>query len=111
MKVGKRPTIFGDGTKARDYVYVEDVVRANVIALRRGKNEIVNLGRGEIVTDKRMFDTIARALGFKEKPIYAPYRRGEIYRISLDARRAWRVLGWKAKVPLGDGIRVTVKTI
>src|SRR5262249_55176918 len=51
MKSGKRPTIFGDGTKGRDYVYVDDVARANVLALKKGKNETTNLGWGKIVTD------------------------------------------------------------
>src|SRR5258708_3720515 len=51
MRSGKQPTIFGDGTKARDYVYVGDIARANVAALRRGKNDVVNLGVRKLVTD------------------------------------------------------------
>lgn len=109
MKKGVRPIIFGDGTKARDYVFVDDVARANLLALRRGKNETANIGTGKLTTDQMIFDTIAKESGFKEKPIYKPYRKGEIYKISLDARHAQKVLGWKPKVSLKDGIRETLK--
>ena len=108
MKSGKQPTIFGDGTKARDYVYVGDIVRANAIALNRGNNETVNLGWGKKITDQTIFDTIAKELNFKRKPVYAPYRQGEVYQIALDARKAKRVLGWKPKTALRDGIRKTL---
>ncbi len=108
MRAGHRPTIFGDGTKARDYVYVGDVAAANLAALRHGKNTTVNIGAGTIVTDKQMFEAIAGAMDFMGKPIYAPYRAGEIYRISLDARRARKILGWKPKMEFGKGIREAI---
>lgn len=110
MRAGQRPTIFGDGTKARDYVYVGDVAAANVAALKRGsaKNVTVNIGRGTAVTDREMFEAIAHAVGFAQKPIYAPYRPGEIYRIALDAHRAQKILGWKPKVALKEGVRKAV---
>lgn len=104
MKAGKRPIIFGDGTKARDYVYVEDVARANVIALRRGKNETMNLGGGKLVTDQMIFDAIKKETGFPDRPIYAPYRKGEVYRISLDGTHAKKVFGWEPKVELQEGV-------
>jgi UDP-glucose 4-epimerase len=109
MRAGKRPTIFGDGTKARDYISVGDVTAANLAALKRGKNTIVNIGRGEIVTDRDMFRAIARATDFKAEPIYAPYRAGEIYRISLDASRARKVLGWKPKTKLQPGVNKAIQ--
>ena len=113
MRDGKRPTIFGDGSKARDYVYVGDVAAANLAALQRpaARNTIANIGRGIITTDREMFEAIAAATGFKEKPIYAPYRAGEIYRISLDARHARKILGWKPKMEFKEGVREAVKGI
>jgi UDP-glucose 4-epimerase len=110
MESGKRPTIFGDGTKARDYVYVEDIVRANMIALKRGGNETVNLGWGKKITDQTIFDIIADELNFKMKPIYAPYRKGEVYQIALDAGKAKKILGWKPLINLKEGIGKTVKS-
>ncbi len=59
MKNRRRPTIFGDGSKARDYVYVGDIVKGNIIALNRGKNETLNLGCGKLVNDQKIFDILA----------------------------------------------------
>ncbi|HEV8374950.1 MAG TPA: NAD-dependent epimerase/dehydratase family protein [Candidatus Polarisedimenticolia bacterium] len=105
MRDGERPTIFGNGSKARDYVYVEDLVRANRIGLRRGKNETLNLGWGRKVSDQDIFDTLARLLPYFDKAAYAPTRKGEVYQIALSARRAARILGWKPTVRLEEGIR------
>lgn len=104
MKEGARPTIFGDGTKGRDYVYVRDAVLANRLALKKGKNEILNIGTGTVVSDKAVFDAIAQRLGFKREPRYAPYRKGEVYKMSLDAGRAKKVLGWIPRHTFTEGI-------
>ncbi|KKW46718.1 MAG: hypothetical protein UY96_C0002G0058 [Parcubacteria group bacterium GW2011_GWB1_56_8] len=111
MKAGRRPVIFGDGTKKRDYVHVSDIVRANQIALRRGRNETLNIGWGKPVSDQMIFDAVARETGFRGKPRYAPYRKGEVYQISLDSRRARRVLGWKPKIQLREGIKRTITSL
>lgn len=108
MRRDTRPTIFGNGTKTRDYVYVGDIVRANELALRRGENETVNLGSGKEISDQEVFDAIARCLNFRKSPRYAPFRPGEVKRISLDARRARKVLGWTPKISFAQGIRRTV---
>ena len=109
IREGGTPTIFGDGSKSRDYVYVDDVAAANLAALRKGENVIVNIGRGITTTDQEIFDVIARETGFKKKPIYAPYRKGEIYRISLDASRARKLLNWKPKTGIEEGVRNTLR--
>ena len=111
MKQGQRPKIFGDGTKSRDYLYVGDVAAANLAALKKGKNVTTNLGRGILVTDQQIFDVIAGAAGYKETPIYAKYRPGEVFAISLDARRARKILGWKPKMDLKEGVRIAVDSI
>lgn len=111
IKEGKRPTIFGDGTKTRDYVYIDDIVKANVTGLRRGKNEIVNLGWSKEVSDQKMFDAIAKSLDFKKSPIYAPFRQGEICRIALKANKVQKILNWRPKIKLDEGIGKTIRTI
>ena len=120
LKQGRRPVIFGDGTKSRDYVYVDDIVQANLLAFKRGKNAIINIGWGKAVSDQDIFDTIAQAVNFKaiarakrtkDTPIYAPYRQGEVYQITLDAKMARRVLGWKPTVKLADGVRKTMASL
>ena len=104
MLTGKQPTIFGPGDKTRDYLHVSDIVAANIIALERGKNAIYNIGTGIETKDQEIFDTLASVLGYKGKPIYAPVRKGEVYRIALDSSKARKELGWSPKLSLGEGI-------
>ena len=111
MRKGKQPTIFGDGSKTRDYVHIDDIVRANIIGLHKGKNEIFNLGWAKKISDQKIFDTIAKNLNFKKPPIYAPFRHGEVYQIALSAKKARKNLGWQPQISLEKGIRKTVKTI
>jgi UDP-glucose 4-epimerase len=109
MLQGKRPRIFGTGEQLRDYLYVGDVVEANVIALERGAGEIVNLGTGIGTSVLDIVREINRILGTSIEPIFEPARPGEIQRIYLDASRARRVLGWTPTVPFAEGLRRTVE--
>lgn len=111
MKNGKRPVIFGDGAKTRDYVYIDDIVKANIIGLNKGRNEIFNLGWGKKISDQKIFDTIAKNLNFKKPPIYASFRQGEVYQIALSAKKAKKVLGWQPQIKLEEGIRKTLPKI
>lgn len=111
MKKGVRPTIFGDGTKSRDYIYVSDIARLNVLALAKGKSTIVNAGSGKGTSDKTVFDAVAHELNFKEKPIYAPYRKGEVYRCALDGRKAKKIFGWAPKVSFQEGVHKTIASL
>jgi len=105
MKKNIRPTIFGDGTKTRDYVYIDDIIRANILGLKKGKNEILNISSGKEISDQKVFDTLAQALNFKKPPVYAPFRKGEVYRIYADCSRAQKILGWKPKINFKEGIK------
>ncbi len=111
MKSGKRPTIFGDGTKMRDYVYAGDIAEANVSALKKGSNEIMNLGWGKAVSDRGIFDAIAKELEFGSEPVYAPRRKGEVYKTALYAHKARRILAWRPKTKLEEGIEKTIRSI
>lgn len=111
MRSGKQPTIFGDGTKARDYVYVDDIVRANATALRKGKNEILNIGWGRKITDKKIFDEIKKNVKFVGEPIYAPYRKGEVYQIALEAKKALETIGWKPAIAFEEGVKRHVRAV
>jgi len=109
MLEGKRPTIFGKGDKTRDYVFVGDVVEANVLALERGDGEIVNIGTGIQTTDQEVYDAIAAATGYGEPPIYTEERKGEVRHIALDITKAKRVLGWEPRVSFREGVKMTVE--
>ncbi len=109
MLEGKRPRIFGTGEQVRDYLYVGDVVDANVLALEQGSGEMVNLGTGVGTSVLDIVREINRILGTAIEPIFEAARPGEIQRIYLDATRAGRVLGWAPKVSFADGLARTVE--
>ena len=109
MLTGKQPTIFGPGDKTRDYAHVFDIVKANIVALDKGKNAIYNIGTGAETSDQEIFDTLAGVLGYKGKPIYAPVRKGEVYRIALDCGKARKELGWSPELSLKEGIAQTAE--
>jgi len=102
---GTRPKIYGDGSKTRDYVYVSDVARANLLALERGDREIFNIGCGLPTTDYEIFLKVRFALGSNTiEPTHVDKRPGEIDHVFLDVSKAREILGWAAKVPLDQGI-------
>ncbi|MFM7232922.1 MAG: NAD-dependent epimerase/dehydratase family protein [bacterium] len=109
MLEGKRPRIFGDGNAVRDYLFVSDVVDANVIALEKGSGEMLNLGTGIGTSVNDIVRELKVILGFAEDAIHEPPRPGEVQRIYLDASRAKSVLGWAPRVSFADGLRRTVE--
>jgi UDP-glucose 4-epimerase len=108
MLGGETPTIFGAGTQTRDYVYVEDVVEASVLSIEKGDGGIYNLGTGQETSVIGLFESLKGILGFDGEPSFAPARTGEIERISLDAGKAARELGWKPGHTLEQGFQKTV---
>ncbi len=108
MLKGKRPTIFGQGDKTRDYIHVSDVVSANLLAMEKGKNAICNIGTEVETSDQQMFDLLAELLGYKGTPHYAPVRKGEILRICLECSKAQKELGWRHRLSLKEGLSQTI---
>ena len=103
-----RPTIFGDGKKTRDYVYVEDIAQASLLGLKKGKNETINIATAREISDYQVFKAIANAFDFKKEPFYTPTRPGEVGRISMSYARAKKILGWSPKVKFEEGVKKTV---
>jgi len=108
MLQGEHPTIFGKGDKTRDYVYVADVVMANILAMEKSINGVYNIGTGVETSDQEMFDLLAGLTGYKVNPYYAPVRKGEIYKICLDCSKAQKEIGWQPQFLLREGLRETV---
>jgi UDP-glucose 4-epimerase len=104
---GKTPTIYGDGEQLRDYVYVSDCARANLLAAETGDGEIMNVGSGVGTSVNTLFAELARLAEFNGEANYAPPRTGEIRAVYLDATRANTILNWKPEVSLSDGLRKT----
>lgn len=108
MLQGITPTIYGDGTKTRDYIEVSDVVRANVQALKLGGGEIFNIASGVRTTDFEIFTAVREALDIPPfEPTYAPKRPGEVDHIGLEVTKARAKLDWQPQVGLRDGIQKT----
>lgn len=104
-----RPVIYGDGSKVRDYVYVEDVAQANLLALEKGTGEIFNIGDGVPTTDYEVFRRVRDALGIHGlEPGYVAKRPGEIESIYLEVSKAERLLAWRPRVTLEEGSLRTV---
>jgi len=108
MLQGEPPTIFGKGDKTRDYVYVSDVVTANLLATGKGENSIYNIGTGVETSDQEIFNLLAELTGYQGSPHYAPVRKGEIYRSCLDYSKAQKEIGWQPRFLLREGLTETV---
>ena len=109
MLQGEHPTIFGKGDKTRDYVYVSDVVMANLLAMEKSINGIYNIGTGLETSDQEIFDLLAELTGYQGSPHYAPVRKGEIYKIRLDYSKAQKEIDWQPRFLLREGLTETVK--
>ncbi len=101
------PTIFGDGTQTRDYIFIDDVVKANLLALN-GKEGIYNIGTGRETSVNELVEIFSKVVGKEIKSEYTSPRKGEVKRISLNADLAKRELGFEAKYSLSEGIRKTI---
>lgn len=113
LKADGQARIWGDGTKARDYVYIEDVVRANLLALNVPndfKSPIFNVGTGVETTLNEVYQTIAKILKKPALPIYLPDRPGELMRFSLDSSKIQKELGWEPRIRIQEGIRKILRS-
>jgi UDP-glucose 4-epimerase len=108
MLNNEETNIFGDGEQLRDYVYVGDVVKANILCLESGDNEIFNIGTGTSTSVNRLFSEMKELTGYSKEAMYKPPRAGELIRSSLDVEKAAKKLGWKAEVSLKQGLKKTI---
>ena len=108
---GKPPRIHGDGLCERDYLHVDDAVEAHMLALHLRGDGVFNIGTGQARTVRDVFGAVARTAGYGGAPHYVEARPGDVRRSCLDVRLARRELGWRARVPFGDGIAATVRAM
>jgi UDP-glucose 4-epimerase len=109
MLDGIQPTIFGDGTATRDYIYVEDIVEANMLAFERGDREAYNIAVNKETSVNEIFSLLKAEFNFPHDVIYGDKRPGELQRICLTNHKAKAGLGWSPKVSLEEGIKRTVQ--
>jgi len=105
---GEQPMINGDGKQTRDYVYVGDLVRANLAALTSDFTGAINLGTGIETDVNTIFQQLRGLVGSAAPEQHGPAKPGEQLRSVIDNRLAQRVLGWRPEVSLQDGLRETL---
>jgi len=112
LRSGGRPTIYGDGTQTRDYIYVGDVVAAALAAAESAVTGPFNIGTGQETSVLELAEVLSRLGGSDSfEPEFAPPRAGEVQRIALDASHAERELGWRPETNLEEGLRLTLDSI
>jgi len=112
LREGGRPTVFGDGTQTRDYIYVGDVVAAALAAAASDATGPINVGTGRETSVLELVEALRElGEGVAFEPEFAPPRTGEVQRVSIDAGRAERELGWRAEMDMGEGLRLTLDSI
>ena len=100
--------IFGNGNQERDFVFVGDIVTANVLALEKGDGHTLNLGTGKTASVNELFRIMKSITHYYNEPVYEIKRTGELERSSLNVENAKQVLGWEAKMQLASGLAKTV---
>jgi UDP-glucose 4-epimerase len=109
MLTDKPVVINGDGEQLRDFVYVGDCARANLLAVTRGNGSgVYNLGSGRGTSVNEIFSALQKVTGYTRPPVHGPAKLGETRRIYLEASKARAHLGWLPTIGLEDGLGQTV---
>ncbi len=108
MLEGKQPQINGDGKQTRDYVYVDDVVNANLLALNYSKSEIFNIGTGIETDVNTLFLKLRDYTGSNCDEYHAPPKKGEQLRSVLNYAKIKSELNWEPKINIEEGLKLTV---
>lgn len=113
MLKGGTPVIYGDGEQSRDFVYVDDVVNANLSAAlaeaERVSGQVFNIASGAGISLNRLVDTLNQALGTQIKPKYEPERIGDVKHSCASIEKATTLLGYAPSVRFEEGLGMTVK--
>jgi UDP-glucose 4-epimerase len=106
---GRSPKIFGDGKQTRDYVYVGDVVAANLQAAAATATGPFNIGTQTETSVLDLVELLGEIAGVGFEPEFAPARLGELQRSCLEISKAGSVLGWQPTLAIKDGLRATLE--
>jgi UDP-glucose 4-epimerase len=111
MLKGQPPTIFGDGRQSRDFVFVEDVVQANLLAADAPSvaGHTFNIGRGASVTVRMLADMLQALIPGAPPPVFAEARPGDIRLSAGDIQAATQALGYRPAYDLQQGLQATVE--
>jgi UDP-glucose 4-epimerase len=109
MLKGEQPVINGDGFQTRDYTFVGDVVRANVLALSYEKSDVFNIGTGIETDVNTLFHKLKQLTGANCDEFHGPAKLGEQRRSVISYEKIYKTLGWKPMTSLDEGLRLTVE--
>lgn len=109
MLTGEQPVINGNGRQTRDFVFVEDVVEANLLVMGQGIEGVFNVGTSSETTVNELFAILKELTKSDCKEVHGPAKKGEQLRSTIDATKLRQQLGWEPKVGLSDGLRKTVE--
>lgn len=114
IRAGAAPQIFGDGKQTMDFVYIDDVARANVLAMKSGaKDEVFNIASGVETSLEGLCILLLEVMGSDLKPKYVPLsgdrKKVEVGRRLADTNKAADMIGFRAQVPLREGLSCLVK--
>ena len=106
---GEAPLINGDGLQTRDYTYIGDVVKVNIVAIKSDFTGPVNIGTGAETDVVTLFNVLKDASGKDIEELHGPAKTGEQKRSVLDNSLAGKVLGWKPEFSIEEGLKLTYK--
>ncbi|MBN2543777.1 NAD-dependent epimerase/dehydratase family protein [bacterium] len=109
MLDGKDVVINGDGTQTRDFVYVTDIARSNLLALDYDESDCFNIGTGIETDINEIFGILKIHTGYEMHATHGPAKEGEQQRSCLDYTKITKLLGWKPETGLSDGLKNTVE--
>ena len=107
---GKVPVIFGDGLHTRDYIYVGDVVDANVAALNYPNSDYFNIATGKATSNNEVYNTLESYLKTGKKVVYGHDRPGDARHVTLSPKKAIKLLHWSPKINFMQGVRLTLES-
>jgi UDP-glucose 4-epimerase len=107
----RRPVIRGSGNEIRDHIFIDDVVRANLNALERGKNATIHISSGHGYTPNQFYAAVVRLLGNDLLPVYVSGSLADPPATALDNTRARNLLGWQPHIQFSEGVRLAVERL
>ena len=109
MLEGKQPKIFGEGDQERDFVYVDDVVDANMCVMTKGDCAAYNIGTGQGTNVNYIYESLRHITKYKWDAEHRTARPGEVYKMRLECKKAYDELGWAPQVSLEEGLERTAE--
>ncbi len=111
LSSGTIPLIYGDGKQTRDFIHVNDVARANLLAIEKEIDDVMNISSMTATTINHLYNLIVKYFETGVEPVYIHRRQGDILFSRLDNSKAEKLLGWKPHYQVDEGIREMIQAV